>query len=683
MPYTDTPHNNNSNNPKNISLPYLSPEQVLLRLNAAGLSGVVLLESAGPVLPYSRYSFLSAQPERVCHSLPTVPESGAGFFPAWIGGLKYEAAAEYGLSVHSQPSSSSANKEFSQWWGFYPSGLVWDRQQQTLQVIGQPHLAWQKLLLGPMLAALPELRVSGFGPDDLDYTSGVLQVQELIRAGEVYQVNLSRGVQAEAIGQPLAAYLRLRELNPSPFMVYAALDGETVVSCSPERLITWQGNQISARPIAGTRRRGETPAEDAALEQELRNSSKEVAEHTMLVDLVRHDLGAVAAAGSVHVPDLMLVERYSHVMHLVSEVRATVREGITLHDVLAANFPGGTITGAPKARVMDAIAELEVAPRGWYTGSFGIVATGHIDLNILIRTADFRLTPPAGLNNTSFEQLQNIQGKPSRNSQKSQARSWHWQVTVRAGGGTVIDADPKHEAQETIHKAQVLLSALSEEQAQEGRSAQAPATPTQGRPWQPPAAPDKWAARVLLLDNRDSFTWNIAHDLLSLGAILDMRSQNDNLTEILASQPQAILIGPGPGRPETSGVTLELTRAALAAGIPLLGVCLGHQALGQVLGGSIERARPVHGRPEQVKHASKGLFAGIPSGSPFGRYHSLVVRDLEIELITAGSKDGEVMALEVPYLPAWGVQFHPESVLSPYGRVLLGNWLRLALENHS
>ncbi|WP_309569752.1 chorismate-binding protein, partial [Deinococcus sp.] len=433
-----------------------------------GAPGVVLLESLGPVVDYGRYSFLSAWPTRVQAHLPERPGS-PGYFPAWLGGLKYGAARTFGLAAHEERGAAM-------WWGLYPSGLVWDRLVGTLTVVGEAHVDWAALLDAPAREP-PELHVGPFGADDVDYGAGVRAVQELIQAGEVYQVNLSRGVQAHASGDPLAAYLRLRDVNPSPFMAFADLGNEVLVSCSPERLVRWEADALSARPIAGTRRRGDTPAEDAAFETELRVSGKEVAEHTMLVDLVRHDLGRVAAPGTVTVPDLMLVERYSHVMHLVSEVRAHARPGLTLRDLLAATFPGGTITGAPKERVMEAIAALEPSPRGWYTGGLGIVSGRAVDLNILIRTAVFTRTPDG------------------------------WTVEVRAGGGTVIDADPAREAQETVHKAQALLSVLA---GVPGRSAQPPAFPVPGRPWRPPPAAALPGGRVLLLDNRDSFTWNLA-----------------------------------------------------------------------------------------------------------------------------------------------------------------------------
>ena len=619
----------------------LTPADVLRRLRALGLPHIALLESLGPVTPSSCRTLLSAAPAHIQADIPERP-AGTGLFPAYLGGLQYEAARAFGLAAHAPAGESSC-------WAFYPSGLVWDRAAGTLEVVGEPHLDW-----GAVLAAAPAelepLRLGPLSPDDLDYPAGVRAIQELIRAGEVYQVNLSRGVSAAATGDPLEAYLRLREVNPSPFMAYLETEGSTVVSCSPERLADWQadaegGGRISARPIAGTRRRGDTPAEDAALEAELRASPKERAEHTMLVDLLRHDLGRVAAPGTVRVPDLMLVERYSHVMHLVSEVTARPRPGLTPRDLLAATFPGGTITGAPKARVMEAIRDLEPAPRGWYTGTVGRVSASGADFNILIRTADVRRV------------------------------GTDWRVTVRAGGGSVIDADPAQEARETVHKAQALLSVLA---GGEGRPPRPAALPVPGADWRPPPAPFQVPLRVLLLDNRDSFTMNLAHDLLSLGADVDIHTQDEDAAALLALRPEAVLVGPGPGTPAGSGCTLELTRQCLAAGVPLLGVCLGHQALGEVLGGQVVRGEPVHGRPEAMTHSGRGLWASIPQGAAFGRYHSLVVTGLDERYVTARSAGGLIQALEVPDKPAWAVQFHPESVLSPYGRVLLGNWLELA-----
>ncbi|MGY2893562.1 chorismate-binding protein [Deinococcus sp. UYEF24] len=628
-------------------LPALSPDQALLRLHRRGVPGLVLLESLGPLTDQSGLTLLSAAPVSIRHTLPERP-TGSGLFPAWIGGLHYEAALAWGLPTH--PPQGEA-----QHWGEYPSGLVWDRRAGTLELVGDPHLDWSALLSGSEVLPPEALEVGPFSQGDLDYPAGVLAVQQNILAGEVYQVNLSRGVSAAASGSPVAAYLRLRQDNPSPYMAYAQLGGEVIVSCSPERLVRWQGDTVSARPIAGTRARGATAAQDAELEQELLTDPKEAAEHLMLTDLIRHDLGWLSRPGTVHVPEYRSVERYSHVMHLVSEVQGGARADLDMAQVLRATFPGGTITGAPKRRVMQEIAALEPGPRGWYTGSLGVVSGAKAELNILIRTAVFT---PLGTDT--------------------------WTVSVRAGAGVVMDSDRQRETRETELKAQALLEVLS------GQRERQPAAPsvTPGRPWSPPAvhpghSGGRSPLKVLLLDNFDSFTQNLAHDLAAHGAEVLLLSNTSPLPELLALRPDAVLIGPGPGTPQSSGVTLPLTRACLEQGIPLLGVCLGHQALGEALGGRVVRAaQALHGMPEVVQHNGRGLFAGVPPGAVFTRYHSLILDGLPPEAqVTATSQAGEIMALEVCGAAAWGVQFHPESLLSEYGRTLLGNWLDLARQH--
>ena len=647
----------------------LSPDQALLRLHAHGLPGLVLLESLGQITAQSRLTLLSAAPIQAQHTLPQQP-AGPALFPAWIGGLKYEAAREWGLPTH--PPQGQSQYDHTQHWGWYPSGLVWNRETGTLAVVGAAHLDWAGLLSGPC-PETPQLQVGPFSPDDLDYPAGVRAVQHSILAGEVYQVNLSRGVTASASGQPLAAYLRLRLDNPSPYMVYAELPGidcgtEVIVSCSPERLVRWQGDTVSARPIAGTRARGETPAQDAALEADLLQDPKEAAEHLMLTDLLRHDLGWLSCPGSVHVPEYRSVERYSHVMHLVSEVQGRALPGLDTAQLLRATFPGGTITGAPKARVMQEIAALEPQPRGWYTGSFGLLSGAKAELNILIRTAVFHQT------------------------RSCQTQEVGWTVSVRAGAGIVMASNPLRETHETALKAQALLEVLSGERRERPRQAQ---SVTPGLSWSPPpltrqplarrTVPSRPPLRVLLLDNHDSFTQNLAHDLAAHGAAVLLRPSTAPLPELLALQPDAVLIGPGPGTPQTSGVTLPLTRACLELGWPLLGVCLGHQALGEALGGQVVRAaQALHGMPEQVRHSGQELFAGVPQGAVFTRYHSLILERQTLEglpshvQVTATSRSGEVMAIRAAHAPAWGVQFHPESLLSAHGRTLLGNWLELA-----
>jgi anthranilate synthase component 1 len=230
-------------------------------------------------------------------------------------------------------------------------------------------------------------------------------------------------------GEPFDLYRAVRTLNPSPYLFFLELDGMSLVGSSPEVLVRLEDGTVTVRPIAGTRRRGATPADDRALAEELAADEKELAEHRMLVDLGRNDVGRVAAYGTVRVPDLMVVERYSHVMHLVSQVEGTLREGLGAMDVFRACFPAGTVSGAPKVRAMEIIDELEPTRRGPYAGAVGHFAWGGMamDTAITIRTMMI-----AG-------------GK----------------AYVQAGAGIVADSDPAKEYEETLNKARALVRAAA------------------------------------------------------------------------------------------------------------------------------------------------------------------------------------------------------------------------------
>lgn len=272
------------------------------------------------------------------------------------------------------------------------------------------------------------------GPQAIDeddgarFTDGVGKVIDYLCAGDVFQVNLSRRWQARFDAQlaPEALYARLRSANPAPFAGLFTAAGRAVVSSSPERLVSVNGDLVQTRPIAGTRPRF-AGDDDAARIQELVGHPKERAEHVMLIDLERNDLGRIAAPGTVEVDELMTVESYAHVHHIVSNVRARLRPEVTPGQVIAATFPGGTITGCPKVRCMEIIAELEQTARGAYTGAFGwLNRDGDMDLNILIRTAE-------------------VQGDTA---------------SFRTGAGIVVDSDPVKELDETRAKARGLLRAL-------------------------------------------------------------------------------------------------------------------------------------------------------------------------------------------------------------------------------
>ncbi|MEC0244014.1 anthranilate synthase component I family protein [Paenibacillus dokdonensis] len=266
------------------------------------------------------------------------------------------------------------------------------------------------------------------------FERAVETIQDYIRQGDVFQVNLSLRQEQELDSEPERIYEWLRILNPSPYMGMLRSPGFSLVSASPELLVKRQGERISARPIAGTRRRGHTQEEDIAMAEELLSSKKERAEHVMLVDLERNDIGKVAAYGTVRVPELMTVEHYSHVMHLVSQVEGQLASGKGAFDVIAALFPGGTITGAPKVRTMEIIEELEPVRRGPYTGSMGwIDYNGNLELNIIIRT--LVVSDRIGM--------------------------------IQTGAGVVIDSEPYREYRECHNKAKAIVKAvlLSEQEA--------------------------------------------------------------------------------------------------------------------------------------------------------------------------------------------------------------------------
>lgn len=273
--------------------------------------------------------------------------------------------------------------------------------------------------------------------DDAErFTDGVARILEYLAAGDVFQVNLSRGWRAafKCRIDPAALHARLREANPAPFAGLFTGNGWAVASASPERLVSVRGDVVETRPIAGTRPRF-AGDDDAARIRELVGHPKERAEHVMLIDLERNDLGRICITGSVEVDELMTVESYAHVHHIVSNVRGSLREGTTPGAVIRAVFPGGTITGCPKVRCMQIIAEIEATGRGAYTGAMGwLNRDGDLDLNILIRSAEIEDCVFGGST-----------------------------LRFRTGAGIVADSDPQRELDETRAKARGMLKALGVE----------------------------------------------------------------------------------------------------------------------------------------------------------------------------------------------------------------------------
>ena len=289
----------------------------------------------------------------------------------------------------------------------------------------------------PPILAPDEARSGAAVVGEQDFSSGFSQpqfeaavelIKEYVLAGDVMQVVPSQRLTIAFDAEPVNLYRALRRVNPSPYMYYLNLGDFHIVGSSPEILARLQHNEVAVRPLAGTRHRGQSEAEDLALEQELLADPKEVAEHLMLIDLGRNDVGRVAKIGSVEVTDRMSVERYSHVMHIVSNVTGQLREGMTAMDVLRAALPAGTLSGAPKIRAMEIIDEVEPVKRGVYGGAIGYLAwNGNMDTAIAIRTAVIK----------------------------------DGQLNIQAGAGIVADSVPRLEWQETMSKARAMFNAVA------------------------------------------------------------------------------------------------------------------------------------------------------------------------------------------------------------------------------
>lgn len=287
--------------------------------------------------------------------------------------------------------------------------------------VSQPHMIQRAM---PSDVDLSGVR-SNMTPSQ--FISNVKQAQEYIRAGDIFQVVLSQRFEMETSASPLQVYRILRTLNPSPYMYYLKLDEEVIVGASPEALVKVDGNRVETRPIAGTRHRGRTPEQDIALGQELLADEKERAEHLMLVDLGRNDIGRVSEYGSVQCDSYMEIERYSHVMHIVSNVSGKLRKDKDFFDAFVSCMPAGTVSGAPKLRAMEIIAELENEARGAYAGAIGYLGfSGSLNTCITIRTIIFK----------------------------------HGKAYVQAGAGIVWDSVPENEYQETVNKAKALLTSV-------------------------------------------------------------------------------------------------------------------------------------------------------------------------------------------------------------------------------
>ena len=430
-----------------------------------------LLESVEGGERLARYSFIGTEPYRVLRAgaslngggdpLRAVEEELKRFdvvtvpgLPRFAGGavgfLAYEAVRHFEprVPVHENDALGLPEAHFL----FADTLLVFDHLKHVIKVVsyvrldGDIEASYRQAMwridelvdrLSRPLTAVPEngppvagaaARVESNIPRE-DYLLAVERAREQIVAGEAIQIVLSQRLRRRTAAHPFNVYRGLRHVNPSPYMFYLDFGEYQLVGASPELLVRVEDGLIDYHPIAGTRPRGRTEEEDRALEEELRASEKERAEHVMLVDLGRNDVGRVSEPGTVKVTDLLSVERYSHVMHLVSHITGRLRADCTPFDALRSCFPAGTVSGAPKVRAMEIIAELEPDQRQAYAGCVGYFGfSGNLDTCITIRT----LVIKDGV------------------------------AYIQAGGGIVFDSDPAEEYQETINKAQASLRALDE-----------------------------------------------------------------------------------------------------------------------------------------------------------------------------------------------------------------------------
>jgi para-aminobenzoate synthetase component 1 len=455
-------------------LPPPSPSEALQALS--DLPNVILFESARPGGRLGRYSYLSAVPisrivtpraefghgpDRLEQARALLSHSKVAFvpeLPPFQGGVAGFLGYEFGHCF--ERIARPAADEFQlpdAWIGLYTWVLAWDHQQARAWIISQQlfhdtpeesRIVARNLidsildrLSSPTAArsASPERPgfkavarqyavpghgqvTSDFSPDG--YQQSVRRVIDYIHAGDVFQANLSQRLLAPWDGTASDLYLKLRDCNPAPFAGYLAADDWAIVSASPERFVRVEDGQVETRPIKGTRQRRSIPEADLFTRDELRESEKDIAENVMIVDLLRNDLSRVCQPGSISVPQLCVVESYETVQHLVSEICGTLADGEDAWSLLAAAFPGGSITGAPKVRAMEIIAELEPTVRGPYCGSlFYAGFNGSFDSSILIRTFVLK----------------------------------HGIVQCSVGGGIVAQSDPLAEYEETMHKAEGML----------------------------------------------------------------------------------------------------------------------------------------------------------------------------------------------------------------------------------
>ncbi|TPX36747.1 hypothetical protein SmJEL517_g01143 [Synchytrium microbalum] len=540
------------------------------------------------------------------------------------------------------------------------------------------------------------------------YEEFVNKLKYHIVEGDIIQCVPSQRVKKPTTLHPFNAYRRLRSVNPSPYMFYVDCRDFQLVGASPELLVSVDtARKVTNHPIAGTVRRGKTPAEDDALATQLLSDVKERAEHIQLVDLGRNDINRVCDPKTVKVESLMHIERFSHVMHIVSHVTGTLREEKTPFDAFRSVFPAGTVSGAPKVRAMELIYELERDHRGTYAGAVGhFDYAGGFDTCIAIRTMLFKdgvaylqagggivydSDPEAEYNETLHKLNSNVMSLasaeafysiPSNNKTRVVSVLENKSTSPMlpfSTNGTPIKKNRMNGPSNTSITTTVTTytTTMSNNSAPHSRSSTASNSPQTSisQPQQP-----HQPAVTILIDNYDSFTWNVYQRLCELGAnVVVFRNDQVTVEECMALNPRNIVISPGPGKPRDAGVSNDVIRA-FAGRVPILGVCLGEQCMYEIYGGEVTRAgETVHGKTSAVTHDGKGLYDLVPQHIECTRYHSLAGNPRTLPdclIVTAYTDSGIIMGVRHKTFVMEGVQFHPESIASEYGRTIFRNFLR-------
>jgi anthranilate synthase len=484
------------------------------------------------------------------------------------------------------------------------------------------------------------------------YAAVVEEARERFACGDLFEVVPSHVFYAPC-GSPASFFERLRHRNPAPYEFFLNLGGdEYLVGASPEMYVRVTGERVETCPIAGTVARGDDPLGDAAAIRVLLDSPKEESELTMCTDVDRNDKSRICVPGSIKVIGRRQIELYSRLIHTVDHIEGRLRPEFDALDAFLTHMWAVTVTGAPKAWAMQFIEDHEDDQRRWYGGAVGMIGfDGGMNTGLTLRTAHIRGDVAA----------------------------------IRVGATLLFDSDPHAEEQETRLKARALLETLAEPagpypgentEPKRGASAASPAT-------RPAALPGD-DMTVLLVDHQDSFVHTLAGYFREFGAQVTTLRAGFDPALLDEYAPDLVVLSPGPGRPADFECD-KLLGALDERGLPVFGVCLGLQAMVEHAGGSLSLlATPMHGKPSQVQVTGGSLLRGLPAEFTAARYHSLHARPEQVMggfTVTAVTADGVVMAIEDEARARWGVQFHPESILTASGRAghdVIANVLRLS-----